>query len=132
MDAYRCMFVLCTTNGLCAWHQAIAGPFKHKKLNAKLICDFGICILFFYAVSAGLRVNKLVLPNVQHKPPLTSRKCNSIFSAVKISYLCYKMPAKNIMIGFTMFIANNQLDVSQAISRKRTCLFEYLPYLFHR
>ena len=25
MDAYRCMFVLCTINGPCAWHQAIAG-----------------------------------------------------------------------------------------------------------
>ena len=36
MDAYGGIFVLCTINGLCAWHQAIAGPFKHKNLNAKL------------------------------------------------------------------------------------------------
>ena len=35
MDAYRDMFVLCTINGLCAWHQAIAGPFNNKNLNAK-------------------------------------------------------------------------------------------------
>ena len=26
MDAYRGIFVLCTINGPCAWHQAIAGP----------------------------------------------------------------------------------------------------------
>ena len=56
MDAYRGMFVLCTINGPCAWHQAIAGPFNNKNLNAKLICDFGIMRFIFYAVSAGLRV----------------------------------------------------------------------------
>ena len=56
MDAYRGMFVLCTINGLCAWHQAIAGPFN-KNLNAKLMCDFGVTRFIFYAVSAGLRVN---------------------------------------------------------------------------
>ena len=56
MDAYRGMFVLCTINGPCAWHQAIAGPFNNKKLNAKLICDFGVTRFIFYAVSAGLRV----------------------------------------------------------------------------
>ena len=55
MDAYKGMFVLCTINGLCAWHQAIAGPFN-KNLNAKLICDFGICVLFFMHIFVGLRV----------------------------------------------------------------------------
>ena len=50
------MFVLCTINGPCAWHQAIAGTFNNKKLNAKLICDFGITRYIFYAVFAGLRV----------------------------------------------------------------------------
>ena len=53
MDAYRGIFVLCTINGPSAWHQAIASPFNNKNLNAKLICDFGVCIL---AVSAELRV----------------------------------------------------------------------------
>ena len=57
IDAYRGIFVLCTINGPCTWHQAIAGPINNKNLNAKLICDFGLCVLFFYAVSAGLRVN---------------------------------------------------------------------------
>ena len=46
MDAYRGIFVLCTINGLCAWNEAIAGPFNNKNLNAKLICDFGVCVLF--------------------------------------------------------------------------------------
>ena len=59
MDAYRCMVVLGTINGLCAWHQAIAGPFNNKNLNAKLICDFGVPHLIFYAVSTGLRIKAL-------------------------------------------------------------------------
>ena len=58
MDAYRGMFVLCTINGLCAWHQAIVGPFNNKNLNAKLKCDFDVTHFIFYAVSAGLRVNQ--------------------------------------------------------------------------
>ena len=47
MDVYKGIFVLCTINSPCAWHQAIAGPFKHKNLNAKLICDFSVCVYFF-------------------------------------------------------------------------------------
>ena len=50
------VYLLCTINGPCAWHQAIAGPFNNKNLNAKLICDFGIPRFIFYAVSAGPRV----------------------------------------------------------------------------
>ena len=46
MDAYRGTFVLCTINGQCVWHQAIAGPFNNKNLNAKLICDFSVRVLF--------------------------------------------------------------------------------------
>ena len=57
MDAYRGIFVLCTLNNPCAWHQVIAGPFKHKNLNGKLICNFSVCVLIFYAASVGLRVN---------------------------------------------------------------------------
>ena len=57
MDAYRCMFVLCTINGPCPWDQAIVGPFNNKNLNAKLISAYHV--LFFYAVSAGLRVKEL-------------------------------------------------------------------------
>ena len=51
MDAYRGIFVLCTINGPCAWHQAITGPFNNMNLNVKLICDFDVRVLFFYAVS---------------------------------------------------------------------------------
>ncbi len=53
MDAYRGIFVLCTINGPCAWHQAIAGPFNNKNMNAKLICNFGLRVLSF---SVGPRV----------------------------------------------------------------------------
>ena len=49
MDAYRGYICLCTINGPCAWHQA----FNNKNLNAKLICDFGIRVLFFYAYLRG-------------------------------------------------------------------------------
>ena len=47
MDAYRGIFVLCTINGPCAWHQAIAGPIN-KNLNAKLICNSVSAV--FYAI----------------------------------------------------------------------------------
>ena len=47
MDAYRGIFVLCTINGPCAWHQAIAGPINNKNLNAKLICDLAYAFYFF-------------------------------------------------------------------------------------
>ena len=57
MDAYRGIFVLCTINGPCAWHQAIAGPFN-KNLNAKLIYNFGVHV--FLCISAGLRVKVAV------------------------------------------------------------------------
>ena len=53
------MFVLCTINGPCAWHQAIAEPFNNKNLYAKLICDFGVRV--FYVYSAGLRVKEVQL-----------------------------------------------------------------------
>ena len=56
MDAYRGIFVLCTINGPYAWHQAIAGPINNKNLNAKLICDFGVCVFIFLCISVGLRV----------------------------------------------------------------------------
>ena len=46
MDAYRGIFVLCTINGPCAWHQAIAEPINNKNLNAKLICNFSVYVLF--------------------------------------------------------------------------------------
>ena len=48
---------MCTINSPCAWHKAIPGPFNNKNLNAKLICDFGVRVLFFYSVSAGLGLN---------------------------------------------------------------------------
>ena len=58
MDAYRGIFVLYTINGPCAWHQAIAGPFNNKNLNAKLMCDFGVRVLFFMQfLQAYIRVN---------------------------------------------------------------------------
>ena len=53
MDAYRGIFVLCTIKGPCACHQAIAGPFNNKNLNAKLICNFGKHVLFFMQFLQG-------------------------------------------------------------------------------
>ena len=53
MDAYRGMFVLCTINGPCTWHQAIAGPLNNKNLNAKLICDFGVMWFIFLCSFCG-------------------------------------------------------------------------------
>ena len=57
MDAYKGMFVLCTINGPCAWHQVIAGPFN-KNLNAKLICDFGVTRLIFLCSFCGPKGKK--------------------------------------------------------------------------
>ena len=46
-----------TINGPCDWHQAIAGLFNNKNLNAKLIMQFQRMRFMFLCIFVSLRVN---------------------------------------------------------------------------